>query len=331
MQSAQFIKKIRFFTLISFLLPLLTINSCLIIYKFLGDFDTYAPFKWETKKQVYTPSQYTSIQQNIDGWSFTNCSKYKTIDINVYENQNKDIIKHYVKEKTNSKDARCVKNSKIIYFLLDNFKFLEKILVDAKISFEKEGKGFSKVRNPYLYGEVSISRTARYFPATFIFKPLIILSSILLLFYWKNNLNLFREFKKQKILLNFSETFFYIGILSCLFLILHATFLGLDIESKLFAKVRKVIIVLFIIFELLAQIFLTINLYRLKKSISKYINSKILQIKIIFIYITIGITLIILGFLIWGDVSSDIKNIFEWNYFSFLLIYYFLSRLLWKP
>ena len=199
------------------------------------------------------------------------------------------------------------------------------------MSFEKEGKGFSKVRNPYLYGEVSISRTARYFPATFIFKPLIILSAILLIFYWKNNLNLFREFKKQKITLKFSETFFYIGILSCLFLILHATFLGLDIESKLFAKVRKVIIVLFIIFELLAQIFLTMNLFKFKRTIAKYINSKILKIKIIFIYITIGITLIILGFLIWGDVSSNIKNIFEWNYFSFLLIYYFLSRLLWKP
>ena len=179
MQSAQFIKKIRFFTLISFLLPLLTINSCLIIYKFLGDFDTYAPFNWETKKQVYTLNQYISIQQDIDGWSFTNCSKYKTIDIDVYEDQNQDIIKHYVREITNSKDARCVKNSKIIYFLLDNFKFLEKILVDAKMSFEKEGKGFSKVRNPYLYGEVSISRTARFFPATIIFKPLIILSAIL--------------------------------------------------------------------------------------------------------------------------------------------------------
>jgi len=341
MQSAQFIKKIRFFTLISFLLPLLTINSCLIIYKFLGDFDTYAPFKWEIKKQVYTPSQYTSIQQDIDGWSFTNCPKHITKNYAITSNDEisyildesliEGKIKYYVKEKTNSEDKRCLKNSKISFFLLDNFKFLEKILVDAKISFEIAGKGFSEIKNPYLYGEVSISRTARYFPATLIFKPLIILSAILLLFYWKNNLNLFREFKKQKIILDFSKTFFYIGILSCLFLILHASFLGLDYESKLFTKLRRVIIVLFILFELLAQIFLTINLFRLKKYIEKYINSTVLKIKILFIYIIVGITLIIFGFLVWGDVSSSLKNVFEWNYFSFLLIYYFLSRLLWKP
>ena len=120
-------------------------------------------------------------------------------------------------------------------------------------------------------------------------------------------------------------------MLSCLFLILHATFLGLDFESKLFVKIRRVIIVLFVIFELLAQIFLTINLFRFKKFIKKYINSTILKIKIIFISIMIGVTLIIFGFLIWGDISSSLKNVFEWNYFSFLLIYYFLSRLLWKP
>ena len=340
MQLAQFIKKIRFFTLISFLLPLLTINSCLLIYKFLGDFDIYAPFAWDEKKFSYTFDQNKLIQQNIDEWSFTACPKYKFTEHGVSKNDtiietdkilSQDQIKYYVREQTNLKNNRCVKNSKIAFLLLDNFKFLEKILVQTKISFEIAGKGFSKVKNPYLYGEVSISRTARFFPATIIFKPLIILSAILLLFYWKNNLNLFREFKKQKIILDFSKTFFYIGILSCLFLILHASFLGLDYESKLFTKLRRVIIVLFILFELLAQIFLTINLFRLKKYIEKYINSTVLKIKILFIYIIVGITLIIFGFLVWGDVSSSLKNVFEWNYFSFLLIYYFLSRLLWKP
>ena len=289
MQLAQFIKKIRFFTLISFLLPLLTINSCLLIYKFLGDFDIYAPFAWDEKKFSYTFDQNKLIQQNIDEWSFTSCPKYKFTEHGVSKNDtiiethkilSQDQIKYYVREQTNLKNNRCVKNSKIAFLLLDNFKFLEKILVQTKISFEIAGKGFSKVKNPYLYGEVSISRTARYFPATLIFKPLIILSAILLLFYWKNNLNLFREFKKQKIILDFSKTFFYIGILSSLFLILHATFLGLDFESKLFDKLRRVIIVLFIIFELLAQIFLTMNLFKFKRTIAKYINSKILKIKL---------------------------------------------------
>ena len=37
MRSDQFIKKIRFYALISFLLPLIVINSCLLIFKFVGD------------------------------------------------------------------------------------------------------------------------------------------------------------------------------------------------------------------------------------------------------------------------------------------------------
>ena len=31
-----------------------------------------------------------------------------------------------------------------------------------------------------------------------------------------------------------------------------------------------------------------------------------------------------------GDMINQFKNVLEWNYFSVLLIYYLLSRLLWK-
>ena len=40
--------------------------------------------------------------------------------------------------------------------------------------------------------------------------------------------------------LNFQKVFFYLGVFSCIFLILHATFLGLDIDSKLFVQNKKV-------------------------------------------------------------------------------------------
>ena len=102
---------------------------------------------------------------------------------------------------------------------------LENVLIDIKSA---NPSVFSSIKNPYFYGEVSISRTARYFPATLIFKHFIILSSIFLFLYWKNNLNLFNELKNNNILNNFSKNFYYFGVLSCLFLILHAAFLGID-------------------------------------------------------------------------------------------------------
>ena len=157
------------------------------------------------------------------------------------------------------KTRQCIKNNQFIYSLLKDNSSLEKILIKAK---RDNSSGFVLIKNPYLYGEVSISRTARFFPAILIFKTLIILSSILLFLYWKNNLNLFNELKNKNILDKFSNIFFYLGMLSCIFLILHAAFLGLDFDSKIFSQIRRFVIVLFILFEVSAQIFLTRNLYK---------------------------------------------------------------------
>ena len=50
MRSDQFIRKIRIYTVISFFLPLITVNSCLLIFKALGNFDTYPGYNWNEKK-----------------------------------------------------------------------------------------------------------------------------------------------------------------------------------------------------------------------------------------------------------------------------------------
>ena len=221
----------------------------------------------------------------------------------------------------------CVKNNKLTYWLLSNFSILEKTLINTKKNYTP---GFGKIKNPYLYGEVSISRTARYFPATLIFKPFIILSALFLFLYWKNNLNLFNELKNKNTLSNFSKKFFYFGMLSCIFLIFHVLFLGLDFDSELFNKIRRLIIILFIFFEVSAQIFLTKNLFQYKKNLKSYIHPLIINIKIIFVTVILLVTCFVFFLLIWGDLSGSVKHILEWNYFSILLIYYFLSRLLWR-
>ena len=99
--------------------------------------------------------------------------------------------------------------------------------------------------------------------------------------YLKSNLNLYRELKNKNILGNFTEKFFYFGLFSCIFLTFHALFLGLDIESKLFSKIRRIIIVLFIVCEVVAQILLTKNLFSFKNELKKYINPLILKIKVV--------------------------------------------------
>ena len=347
MKFFQLVIKIRRYAILSLLLPLITINSCLYIYKHLGTFETYPNLDWNKKINEFSISEYVTIQANSER-SFINCpekkfiTKYTTDDnqiIEVFLKKEGEISERlnqlYIKKKltkvnvilTNEKNKYCIKNHKFFYFLFSKFNSIEKAFLNAKLNYTS---GFTEVKNPYVYGDISISRTARYFPATLIFKPMIILSALVLILYWKNNLHLFNKFKNEMILENFSKKFFYFGILSAIFLILHAIFLGVDFDSKVFSKVRKLIITTFIFSEVSAQFFLTKSLLNSRKKIISFINPLILKIKVVFISIAVIATIVALLILALGDPSTSFKNILEWNYFSFLLVYYLLSSLLWR-
>ena len=348
MKSIKFVRKIKNFAIASFLIPLIAINACLLLYKLLGNIEVHPNKNWNelNNEQVYSYDEFQLINKNVNSSKvLTNCPKHVP-EIQYITSDNKIIIdkggktgKIIEKLKKNNKidsvvikyskilNDKCVKNYNITYGLLISFTALEKILIETK---QNNPSGFSKIKNPYQFGEVSISRTARYFPAILIFRTLIILSALLLFFYWKNNLNFFNDLRNNNTLSQFSKSFFYLGMLSCIFLALHATFLGVDIDSELFTKVRRLIIILFILFEILAQILLTKNLFQFKNKLNNYINPSILKIKIIFVSLVLITTCVAFFILVYYDPSSSFKHALEWNYFAFLLLYYFLSRLLWK-
>ena len=50
MKTSLFIKKIKGYALLSVVLPLIALNSCLLIYKFLGDFEIYPNIDWDEKE-----------------------------------------------------------------------------------------------------------------------------------------------------------------------------------------------------------------------------------------------------------------------------------------
>ena len=85
-----------------------------------------------------------------------------------------------------------------------------------------------------------------------------------------------------------------------------------------------------IFFEISAQVLLTKNLFLFKKDLKKYINPLILKTKIIFVTMVFFITCAAFIILIFGDPSTAFKHILEWNYFTFLLLFYLLSALFWK-
>jgi hypothetical protein len=110
--------------------------------------------------------------------------------------------------------------------------------------FAVDQLGRSGFSIPYLDGSLSISRASRFFPQYLIFKPSMIFTAIIVYFYWVNNNNLVNKLKTTNINYKF-KTF---GILSAIFLAIHSIFLGIKFDIQIYKLMRRVVLLLFIIF-----------------------------------------------------------------------------------
>ena len=185
--------------------------------------------------------------------------------------------------------------------------------------------GIAKSVNPFIKGETSISNIVKRYPFNYIFKPLMYITSILMCIYW---INYYIFFKKNN--LHKNNKFLIFGIMSSVLLFLHVFFLGTNYEIPNFQKIRRAIIVSFIFSEILAEFFLASKIYRLRFNLSNLMREKIILTKMIFVCTLIAITAISLVYMILFDPAETFNNILEWNYFCFLLFFYFLSSIIWK-
>ncbi|MDC0394013.1 hypothetical protein OAM22_04365 [Candidatus Pelagibacter sp.] len=179
---------------------------------------------------------------------------------------------------------------------------------------------------PYIDGGVSISRTVRNYPMYLIFKPAMFITSFLLIIYWYNNKKLIENINPNYI--NKNKIIFF-GITSAALLTIHSIFLGIKIEYDLYKLFRRVVMLSFIIFELIAQFYLIKFLYDHKNEIQNLINEKFLFIKKILIRLLISISIITIPFLPFNNFKF-LKHALEWNVFLGVIIFYLLTRLMWK-
>ena len=179
---------------------------------------------------------------------------------------------------------------------------------------------------PYIDGNVSISRSARGYPNYLLFKPGMIITAILLIQYWIANNKLFKKINQET---NKNKYFLFFGVGSALFLILHSIFLGFNFEMDLYKFFRRFILLGFIIFEIIAQAFLVINLIKIKGEIAQFINKKILTIKMILVSVLIIVALLSAPILNSTEYTH-FKHALEWNYFLGVVSFYLLTFLFWK-
>ena len=232
-------------------------------------------------------------------------------------------IKSYV---INKKNKLCIKNSKNYYFIYNYFPPFKFILNQtANLINNGISLGTASIVNPFLYGEVSISNLVKQYPINIFFKSLLYIGVILMLYYWYIYNKVFKSILNKKV-----NVFYFLGIGSAICLFFHVYFLGTSIDNEVLKNFRKIVLALFILFEILAQTLLAIKIYYNKETFLKYAHKSIIWAKIIFVTIIVLITIIIVILLANFDFPKNIDYFLEWNYFIFLLFFYLLSSLLWK-
>ena len=181
------------------------------------------------------------------------------------------------------------------------------LILDNTI-FKVDMIGRSAFTIPYLDGSLSISRASRTYPQDLIFKPAMIVTAILLYYYWINNNLLINKYRST----NISYKFKTFGILSAFFLVIHSIFLGIKFDIQLYKLFRRVILLLFIIFEIIAQGILVYHLIKLKSQLHYLINNKILILKIILVTILATVAILSLPLLV-SKGNTHFKHALEWN------------------
>ena len=204
-------------------------------------------------------------------------------------------------------------------FISQNYEFLEGTI------FTVDQLGRSAFSIPYLDGSLSISRASRTFPQYLIFKPIMIITAILLYYYWNNNNRLVNKYKITTINYKF-KTF---GILSAVFLAIHSIFLGIKFDIQIYKLMRRVVLLLFIIFEIIAQGMLVYHFFKIKDKISGLINKKVLILKAILVSILAIVAILSLPILL-DKGNTHFKHALEWNYFVGVVLFYLFTRFLWK-
>ena len=198
-------------------------------------------------------------------------------------------------------------------------------LLDETI-FAVDQIGRSGFSVPYLDGSLSISRASRTFPQYLIFKPAMIVTGILLFYYWNNNNILICKIRSTE---NFKYKFRIFGILSAIFLIIHSIFLGVKFDIQLYKLFRRVVLLLFIIFELVAQGMLVYYLVNIKSKISKITNEKVLVVKMMLVSILVIVAFASLPILVTKG-NTHFKHALEWNYFVGVITFYLLTYFFWR-
>ena len=155
----------------------------------------------------------------------------------------------------------------------------------------------------------------------------------MLIKYWIYNREIIKFFDKDH---KYIKRIFFFGIASAVALTIHSIFLGIKFDNDFYKLFRRVIMLSFIIFEIVAQAYLVATFYSFKNKLIKYINLRYLKIKLLLVTVLILVAVISIPIIslpgnnFLGFNLKFFKHTLEWDYFLGIIIFYLLSFKMWK-
>jgi hypothetical protein len=92
---------------------------------------------------------------------------------------------------------------------------------------------------------------------------------------------------------------------------------------------RRLVLLLFIVFELIAQGILVYHFFKLKTQLSNLINKKVLFLKAFLVSVLAVVAILSLPILL-DKGNTHFKHALEWNFFVGVILFYLFTRFFWK-
>ena len=89
------------------------------------------------------------------------------------------------------------------------------------------------------------------------------------------------------------------------------------------------VLLLFIVFEIIAQGILVYHFFKIKTKLENLINKKVLFFKMILVSILATVGILSLPILLQSG-NTHFKHALEWNYFVGVILFYLFSRFFWR-
>tara|TARA_Y100001980_G_C14410228_1_gene204050 strand:- start:55 stop:519 length:465 start_codon:yes stop_codon:yes gene_type:complete len=128
----------------------------------------------------------------------------------------------------------------------------------------------------------------------------------------------------------------FFGVASAVALAIHSIFLGIKFDNDLYKLFRRVVMLSFIVFEIVAQAYLVATFFSFRNKLKIYINPIILNIKITLVSLLILVAIISIPIIslpgddFFGINLKFFKHALEWDYFLGVITFYLLTFLMWK-